>query len=729
MTQFLTEQPIVSEEGEPRRILARQLAEWIHRQPIGSEQKHPVPRGYVAGVYGARGSGKTSFLFTLLHEIRKEHEGSASLILPSSSDEHVRHAVFKPSDIRSQDGLLLMLLQHLERNYAGPSCSDSTGAHTGPAAEIRRNEILAKDLTSFLAYEKDIAPSSKHLRETHLQLHDDASTTTIAIQKSFCSFIEERKCDDRRLIVFIDDVDLQPSRALELLEILYLFLDLPGVFVILAADKPLLLYSIDQELKRRGTRKPGLASALLAKYVPYGWSLPLPNEAERFQMLSLSPPWSGGAAEQILKSAAQQPRPQRDHRDDDDDDDDWPPAPPEIILLEQAIRRFLPDTYRNIKALKNVLLSIEKNFSGDPVRFDDALAERYPDTGLRRELLPKFILLLHIIDVRWPDLHLLSAFERSGEDTLNALRSLYELGPWSLVPSDNDMAVLHALGAEPHSANDVRHPLYRLAEIHYSWRSLNAEAPSIDRVLFISFYGNADAPNTFRALWPDVLMDRVEHLDLRRFAPAGRPEGRQVRDAVMQAQEELPKLIGTTDRLWLGAEAPFSFLAWFGFWLDHRRLVVAANAKTLTLLEVPGKLDPPDRARIYAPCSLKWMADRTGSQHACVIFDFLGSSTPDDLGAFPLLTSESVGQEAPLRCRLVYSGGSDFNFDDVEAILLDVLELLTELRERGVATMHVGLIMPNVVAFALGRQLKSRGLTIVLYERMGATYERAIELE
>jgi hypothetical protein len=205
---------------------------------------------------------------------------------------------------------------------------------------------------------------------------------------------------------------------------------------------------------------------------------------------------------------------------------------------------------------------------------------------------------------------------------------------------------------------------------------------------------------------------------------------------VTWAQEEVPKLIGTTGRLWLGAVAPSSFLAWFGFWLDHRRLVTAANAETLTSHEVPGKLDPPDRSGIYAPCSLEWTADRTGSQHACVIFDFLGRSTPDDLGAFPPLTGGGGGHEEPLRCRLLYTNannfydrGNNFNFDDVQAILLDVLELLTELRGRGVTTIHMGLVMPDVVAFALGRQLKSRGLTIVLYERIGATYEPAIELE
>lgn len=752
MTEFLTEQPIVSEEG-PRRELARKVADWICTQPINSPtsssphaipttsspgptavQPSPAPRGHVAGIYGSRGSGKTSFLFTLLKELRSRDDVS-TLALPSAERESLPRAIFRPSETRAQDGLLLMLLDHLREQYS----REGTDAADGRSAEfekcIQKAEVLIKEMRPFLEYAKDTSPSDTRLEDHYVKLLRDAATTTSTIRAAFVGFLKLRIPETGRLVLLIDDVDLQPHRALELLELVYLFLDRPGVFVVLAADKPLLLQAVDGELRRRHMHRAGLGAALLAKYVPYSWPLPVLSEAERLDMLSLSPPWSGGAAEAMLAAAAYERGARQEHSAGrrgyyEPLEKRWPPSDPEVISAEQAVRWFLPETHRDIKAVRNAIRVIEETFSFRSRQdLSGVIAVKYPDLGLQRELVPQFVLLLVMFDLRWPELQILLHFERSVSDLMGLLEELYSSSKSPLAQLKACKSVLRALGVGEHVfvGVDVPRALFRLGAIRYSWSRLSAEATVAERALFITFFGKTDALSRFRALLPEALTDRQADLDLRSFAPSGKPDsGEQVRRAVAHAMDQLPELIGTTERLWLGAEAPSSFLAWLGFWLDYRRPVVAINAKTLASVEVPGRLDPPDRGQIYALCVREWVREASGSKDACVIFDFFGRSVPDDA---PKLAAASGDSEAALCCRLLYSGGSDFDFGDVAAILLDVLELLTELRQRGVTTLHVGLVMPDVVAFSLGRQLKSRGLAIVLYEFIGARYERAIVLE
>lgn len=725
LTEFITEQPAVSEKG-PMRELARRVAEWICTQPISPSQSSPAPRGHVAGVYGARGSGKTSFLFMLLAELSKCDHVS-TLALPTAKRESLPRAIFRPSETRAQDGLLLLLLDHLREQYSGCGIDPDEGRSAKFEREIEKAEVLVKETRPFLEYVKDTSPSDARLEDHYVKLLRDAATATSSIRAAFAGFLTLRIPEAGRFVFLVDDVDLQPHRALELLEIVYLFMERPEVFVVLAADKPLLLRAVDKELRRRHMHRAGLGAALLAKYVPYGWPLPVPSESERLDMLSLSSPWLDDAAEKMLESARRKRGNMyaRHSGSYDPDDVEWPPRDPEVISLSEAKHWFLPETYRAVKATQNAIAALDRGLLAQ----GSDIFSRYSHTGLRGELIPQFVLLLVMVDVRWPELQLFSSFERSVADVRDRLQALYGAASMPLAPVRAHEPALCALGVSDLALfeNDVPLALFRLGAVLYSWSRLSAEATVTEHALFITFFGNADATSTFSSLWPEALMDRQAHLDLRGFAPGGRPaEGKQIGMAVERAMELLPELIGTTGRLWLGAEAPSSFLAWLGFWLDYRRPVVAVNAKTLVPVEVPGRLDPPDRGQIYTPCIREWVGEASAPKHASVIFDFFGRSASDD----PAKLAVASGAPHESLCgRLLYAGGRDFAFGDVEDILLDVLELLTELRQRGVTTLHVGLVMPDVVAFALGRQLKSRGLSIVLYEFIGARYERAIVLE
>jgi hypothetical protein len=749
MTVFLTEQPIVSEEG-PRRELAGQVAEWICTQPIVPAQNSPAPRGYVAGIYGSRGGGKTSFLFTLLAELRaksqrdetSERSGGSppacTLVLPRADSGYLRSPIFKPSETRVHDGLLLMLLKHFEDLYPpDPRYPEHPENREHLIRSIQRADVVAKETKLFLDYEKEISPSVERLKDLYVATLTDAATTTLTIRQHFYELLQLRIPHDGRLTLLIDDVDLQPHRALELLEVLHLFLDHPNVFIVMAADKPLLLHAIDQEILRKRTHQSGLAAALLAKYVPYSWTLPVPTHQEVRDSLrqGLYPWWSRGGlsvSSQPVEYVAQ-------------NNEERKP----IIDAAAALERVRPRTYREINALVNTLrtwkLRLVPNVRADStdesahIAFHDAVQSRYNNRGglgLLRSLAPPFLVLLAAVDIRWPDLGLLEALEFEPALLLRALSPGFLTDPAVSSPPLLDLPILTALRDDhrfsPTRRGQARQALLHVAEVLESWRGVNATAGSAERFLFVTLYGNAHAPTTFRRLWESQLTEQdanSSHLDLRGYAEAGRPNGSQVHGAKEHAKPLLASLVGSEGRLWLCAEAPLSFLAWLGSAIDYRRPVVAWNARDLRELDVPQRLLPPDRGGIYKVTECIW-ANEDGTSHANVIFDFLGRSGAHDLDVFPHQSAgDADGVNPVLGCRLVYQGSSNFYFADIANILLDVLELLSELRARRVTTVQAGLIMPDVVAFALGRQLRSRGLTIELHERVGARYERSITLE
>lgn len=746
MTMLHSEQPIISADG-PRRQLAKQIADWIREQPIESDDTSPAPRGHVAGIYGGRGSGKTSFLYTLLNELASIAEKPAFsatsneplLIVPKHKG---RNALFRPAETRARDGLMMMLVAHLKEAYAaGHGVREDDAERV--RAEIKHIEVELRDTARILDFLKEVSPSGNKLKDAYADTLFNVATGTGKLRELFSKLLQgltriELGAPKAKLVLLIDDIDLQPKRALELLELLHLFLDLPQVFIVVTADKPLLLQALSDELDRRQGKRSGLAAALLAKYVPYSWNLPIPTWEDQDDSLRrcLGPWWNAAALEHLHRwSEAASPAPKNP-----------------IIQEAEALQGVQPRTYRQIKALENVLRGWETTWiqserthweEEDRRRFWQALDARYnranrerPAMGLLSGLVPAFLGLLACVDVQWPDLGVLEALELEPDRLMRALELLVEPTNQQVpTPEFLELPILAALHDSsrfsPEQRGRARHALLHLANVLRSWRSLNAEASPGDHFLFVSFYGDANAPQTFRSVWGNVLSDTEAegaHLDLREYAPDGRPNGQQVQKAVDEAARTwLARLRETPGRITLCAEAPLSFLVWLGHLVDHRRPVVAWNARDQHPFDVPEKLDPPDRGGIYDTCSVQWGSEPTRAHCAHVLLDLLGRSSEGDLSAFPPPDEEEP--TPPLECRLIYLGGSASVLDYADRILLDLLELLSELRSLGVYVLHLGLIMPDVVAFAVGRQLKSRGFTVVLYERMGARYEPSITLE
>lgn len=399
MTGYRPEQPRdLSGEDSPTKELAKKVAGWIL-----SSDRRKATSGWVAGVYGGRGAGKTSFLLTLLH-VLQETDKEGVIALPNVIDGHLMEGLLKPSATRADDDLLFLVLDHIEKRYGPPRPNDRNDFNTA-LTNVRTAEVKRKDKQLFLDYHRDVSPSAEKLPERFVELYGEIATTTQTLKGAFEAIVKHyqakpkpaQDAQERLFPLFVDDLDLRPDRALELLEIAHLFLNLPGVVVIVTADKDLLLHAIQRALEDRGVHHPGLAAALLAKYVPYSWMLPIPTEEERLDEL-----WR----------VANSPPPEMDELRQW-----WPDKAANAFKVYEPIRTrakellspLLPPAFRGLVAVHNRLIAQRDDWNvradpdylvGDLRRFADPL-------GLLPVLVSPFVSMVIALDVRYPELGLL----------------------------------------------------------------------------------------------------------------------------------------------------------------------------------------------------------------------------------------------------------------------------------------------------------------------------------
>lgn len=97
--------------------------------------------------------------------------------------------------------------------------------------------FLSKTSLSILASVKDVGGeiTISELININESFYKEIKTFTKKIAKAVNSFL--KKDDQNRIVIFIDDLDrVEPLRAVELLEIIKIFLDIPGCVFVLAID-------------------------------------------------------------------------------------------------------------------------------------------------------------------------------------------------------------------------------------------------------------------------------------------------------------------------------------------------------------------------------------------------------------------------------------------------------------------------------------------------------------
>lgn len=774
---YRAEEPRVVESGEALYGLADRIAGWIaDKARLGSEG------AWIAGVYGARGSGKTSLLRTVYDILlkRKEDAGAgaewAPCVLPEG--KHQAHATFTPAATRAHDDILFMLLDHLKgrRRPARPL----RGFGSARSAEVRR-----KDLARFLQYEQEIATSSRDIPRRLIQVHSDVAQTTSRLRRAFAKVLSSLKNDGEIFPILVDDLDLQPQRALELLEIFHLFMNVPGVVVLIAADKDLLLRSIERALKAKehNVDHPGLASALLAKYVPHEWSLPTPSERERVDLLwgkstvpvegsELARWWQDDALQGLVEvraarlaelqvrreySAREGLNPEAARQDENED-----PLPENArAMVDSALLPLAPTTYRSVKALHNRLTAWRERLEathpqGSSVDFRNEVY-RY-DLGLNRYLASPFFAMMAGLDVRWPELELLTSLERS---PTAFKRTLYEVAAMDSTPDaalqgderrslrlgerPEDLPVLGALLQGSHVAasdlGEAKRSLRHLARTWRAWQGRGAGVAGAVRFLVISV--NSNALEASKRLWSvGFIADEVRdwHIDLRPLVHGDRPQPKELREArriaraFLRDQKQISAFPG---RLELFASAPSSFLLWLGWMLDREQTITVYNARTKKPFDGPAEALPfPDRSKyetaevtFSVPSLSQSVAEFVDPEAAIAIIDLTldHKSTARNLDRFQ---RDGVGVACVERCLLTRRSTEPIAQEDLLPILRDVLELVGQLRrDRGVRHLHLALAGPDVVAFFLGRQLKVQGMRISLYELYDDHHEYVFDLE
>lgn len=749
--RYREEKPrVIDELDAPLRRLVERVARWIEdpeRRALGS-------RAWVAGIYGGRGTGKTSFLQTLFKVLKKPDSSRGTkpqCVLPNV--ESAADGIFAPADAGQEDDLLFLLLDHLK--HRSPTGSTVKGFDEARLAQVRQ-----KDSARFLQYAQDISPSEKEIPRLLMEVHNDIAGTTSSIKTAFHDILSSLRTADQTLVLLVDDLDLQPHRALELLELVYLFMSHPGVVVLLAADRDLLINSVDRALEHRGLKSGGLANALVTKYVPYQWMLPVPSVSTRLDDLwhqdQSSPPelprWWSEEFRVLYRS-------EHDRK----------------ALAQTLLGPLLPRSYRGLKTLHNRLLSLRDELSTDEAA-DSALASLVPhhlveELQLAREFVAPFMSMVAAIDVRFPELGVLTILRESPSELLKSLdrlgsapiaKQLRQLDTMTkselLVVADAVDRVASSIGSrhqpddddretapldrlrppyfEARRLGEVKQALFQLAE---SWKDLRqraAAAPVETRLLAVSMM--TDALAMIEPQWIHrFAREDVEnwHIDLRPFVAAGKGVPEELRGARREAYSQIKqrRVLGFAGAVELHVKARLSFVLWLGWELRYLRPVTAYNVYGDDRIPFDG---PPKPLR-FADNDVYWLLEPVPSdlpparsREAIVLVDLTGRSTADQLGTF--FIDRATGEQPSVgdhRYRLLGPLNRRIEPPDIVPIIEDVLELLGRLRrDRGVERFHLAFAGPDVAAFFLGQQLNAIG-RVSLYEFYSDHYEYVFDLE
>lgn len=721
--------------------------------------------GQVLALYGGRGTGKTSALLTLLARLRKANKDRSNLaveerstqiewLVPSrfvAQDEPTDspRQLFVPEYSRFDDDLLFLLLAYLEKRYQPEvKVANQSLAHrktANPLTRIRWAEVRRRMPEQFFSFERDASVSSKDLPRRLVRSQVRVAQATESIRDSFQQLIRCLTADpkppshpnNRRLVLFVDDLDLQPQRALDLLELIQLFLLHPQVIVVLTAHREQLIHSLAVSLRRREAdpKGPGatdssqgerLAQAFLRKWVPIGFDLPRPSLEERWAFRPQSRPQSIKGAESIAQRMVREFWNTAEERFRDGS---------HSAAAKEHVMPLLPDTYRGMISLYNRISTFDKT------RW--VSTARKSQFGLQPAMVEPFLSLLLSIEVRHPELGLLELLEDFERDFLSELYGMVVREETTierdqeqdaahddrLAPAGKDLrrtspeqTPLLSERLRPLLSLELRRAQEHLASLAQSWFKLSDEGTP-HRLLYISL--NANAQERGQSLAGRTRYTRVDALDLTEFAKGGRADPDQLQAARNKATSSLSGLAFPGDiqaRVDILAKAQLPLLLWLGFKLRYLRRVTMYNdsVRGIDPFEVPAeRVLQPEKGREYL--RLHPVAESQESAEllshpndALVIVDFLGRSQPEQLGRFqgkdqqPLRTKVStrlvpIGEVQPLSSP-----------QQLQEVITDVLQHLYALQGQGIDRFHLVLIGPDVLAFFLGQQLNA--WTISLYE-------------
>ena len=298
----------------------------------------------VVALYGAWGSGKTSLMLRLRRQLEPNHDRSR---LAEASAARARTIWFDPwmhqFDESPAIGLLHATTDQLELTMRS-DVRDALVKIALALAEDIQIPYLGLRVGRLVKVRDELAEDEFRRREQQARL-----------RKHFHDVLKAaaRDAPDRRLVFFIDDLDrCQPQRALQVLEALKLYLDLPGCVYVLGVDRVQLEAAVQNEYKELGIA----ASSYLDKIVQLPFSIPaISDDAMREFVDARVPADLKMCSELLVTAGADDPRQvKRIVNSLRLNDRLWPAGSraeyqPQILTAIILIQNLAPDLYRELR--------------------------------------------------------------------------------------------------------------------------------------------------------------------------------------------------------------------------------------------------------------------------------------------------------------------------------------------------------------------------------------------
>lgn len=236
---------------------------------------------FTIGVLGAWGSGKSSVL-TMVDER-----------LAAEAPETFLRVHFNPWVHRREPNMLAPLLQTIRDTLLADRSRrflDSAAKMSALLGTLAADALLTTITAGRLSIEKIDAAANRLAQDQALirsEMHN--------LRGTLHGQLAELQKSDVRTAVFIDDVDrCEPDQIIDLLESIKLFLDVPGIFVVMAVSKELVDRGVSIKYQGFGFDRNGLVDIgeeYLEKMIQLPlYLLPLDSRGVRALLESSSPP-------------------------------------------------------------------------------------------------------------------------------------------------------------------------------------------------------------------------------------------------------------------------------------------------------------------------------------------------------------------------------------------------------------------------------------------------------
>lgn len=199
----------------------------------------PTPSNNTIAIFGGRGSGKSSFLYSL-----KEH---CDTLL---QDKVLTLKVIDPTLVESKGHLLLHILSLLEE-YVDDIVKDPALYSNEQTQKLEKRawkEVLNKLAKGLCSIDGVESSDAIDWNDDNYVMRMGMGSVTAArnLQKNFEALIEKtlKYKNKSMLVLFFDDIDVDPSKAWKVMEVIRKYLTSPKILTIVSGDEKLLALSV-----------------------------------------------------------------------------------------------------------------------------------------------------------------------------------------------------------------------------------------------------------------------------------------------------------------------------------------------------------------------------------------------------------------------------------------------------------------------------------------------------